>query len=140
MKEIKSIIEAKYGREALSVETNILVEEAADAKSGCIRSIITFCTEAGSRFAYIDHLTNVYNRNALERDLNERQGNGAEYYLIADLNNLKTVNDTLGHSAGDALLQGFAQLLADAVGANGRVYRQGGDEFAVLYDGDAQGR
>ena len=77
-------------------------------------------------------------RNALERDLNERQGNGAEYYLIADLNNLKTVNDTLGHSAGDALLQGFAQLLADAVGANGRVYRQGGDEFAVLYDGDAQ--
>lgn len=138
LKEIKSIIEAKYGREAFSVETNILVEEAADAKSGCIRSIITFCTEAGSRFAYIDHLTNVYNRNALERDLNERQGNGAEYYLIADLNNLKTVNDTLGHSAGDALLQGFAQLLADAVGANGRVYRQGGDEFAVLYDGDAQ--
>lgn len=138
LKEIKGIIEAKYGREAFSVETNILVEESADAKSGCIRSIMTFCTEAGSRFAYIDHLTNVYNRNALERDLNERQENGAEYYLIADLNNLKTVNDTLGHSAGDTLLQGFAQLLADAVGAGGRVYRQGGDEFAVLYDGDAQ--
>ena len=48
------------------------------------------------------------------------------------------MNDTMGHSAGDELLQSFARMLADAVGEEGRVYRQGGDEFAVLYRGDAQ--
>ena len=55
-----------------------------------------------------------------------------------DLNGLKLVNDTIGHSAGDKLLQGFARLLADAAGDDGRAYRQGGDEFAVLYEKDAE--
>ncbi len=138
LQEIRNMIKSKYDGEALSVETDIPAEDSAEGKSGCIRNIISFCTETGRRFAYIDCLTNVYNRNALERDLNERQGDGAAYLLIADLNNLKTVNDTCGHSAGDMMLQGFARLLAAAVGADGRVYRQGGDEFAVLYHGDAQ--
>ena len=102
------------------------------------RSIISFCTEVGSRIAYIDYLTNIYNRNALERDLNKRQEQGNTYYFIADLNGLKRVNDTMGHSAGDKLLQDFACLLAEAVGDDGRAYRQGGDEFAVLYDKEAQ--
>ncbi len=51
---------------------------------------------------------------------------------------MKLVNDTIGHSAGDQLLQGFACLLADAAGADGRAYRQGGDEFAVLYRKESQ--
>lgn len=51
---------------------------------------------------------------------------------------LKIVNDTIGHSAGDKLLQNFARLLTEAVGEDGRAYRQGGDEFAVLYGKDAQ--
>ena len=44
---------------------------------------------------------------------------------------------SIGHSAGDKLLQGFARLLADAAGEDGRAYRQGGDEFAVLYNKNA---
>lgn len=36
--------------------------------------------------------------------------------MIADLNNLKVVNDTIGHSAGDELLQSFAGILDDAAG------------------------
>lgn len=138
VKEIRDAVEEAYGRDTVNVETEVLTGEAAAAKHACIRRIIEFCTEAGSRLAYIDRLTDVFNRNALERDLNGRQGAGGGYYLIADLNNLKTVNDTLGHSAGDMLLRGFARLLADAVGEDGRVYRQGGDEFAVLYDRDGE--
>ena len=101
-----------------------------------MRSIIAFCTETGSRFAYIDYLTHIYNRNAFERDLAAQTESSGGYYIIADLNDLKIVNDTVGHSAGDKLLQSFARLLSDTVGDDGKVYRQGGDEFAVLYHGD----
>lgn len=140
LERVKSNIEDKYDKETVSIETKVLSGDSTAAKYDCMRNIISFCTEVGSRLAYIDYLTNIYNRNALERDLEKRQENenSNTYYFIADLNDLKIVNDSIGHSAGDKLLQGFARLLADAVGENGRAYRQGGDEFAVLCGKDAQ--
>lgn len=135
---IRSSIEEVYDKETVVIETKVLSGESTSDRHSCMRNIISFCTEVGSRLAYIDYLTNIYNRNALERDLSKRQEPGNTYYFIADLNGLKLVNDTIGHSAGDKLLQGFARLLADAVGEDGRAYRQGGDEFAVLYDKDPQ--
>ncbi len=136
LNKVKESIEGKYGEE-INVETTILSEKSSASKHDCMQNITAFCTEIGRRFAYIDYLTHIYNRNALERDLanlKDRKG----YYLIADLNNLKIVNDTIGHSAGDGMLQGFASLLIAAVRDNGRAYRQGGDEFAVLYYEDIQ--
>mgnify|MGYP002510309506 CR=1 FL=1 len=135
---IKEIVEGRYGRESLSVETQVMSGENAASKQSCMRNTIAFCAETGSRLAFIDYLTNIYNRNALERDLSKCQETENLTYFIADLNDLKLVNDTIGHSAGDKLLQGFAGLLVDAVGKDGRAYRQGGDEFAVLYRKDAE--
>lgn len=136
--EVKNSIEEKYDKETLVMESKMLAGADAADQYGCMRNIVSFCTEVGSRLAYIDYLTNIYNRNALERDLIKWEERQDAYYFLADLNGLKLVNDTIGHSAGDKLLQGFARLLADAVGEDGRAYRQGGDEFAVLYDKDAQ--
>lgn len=135
---IRNSIEENYDKDNIIIETKVLSEESVADRYSCMRSIISFCTEVGSRIAYIDYLTNIYNRNALERDLNNQQEHGNTYYFIADLNNLKLVNDTIGHSAGDKMLQGFAHMLVEAVGDDGRAYRQGGDEFAVLYEKDAQ--
>ncbi len=137
--EVRSVMEDRYGKENLILETLLLTEESCGTKHDCMCSVIAFCTKVGSHIAYIDYLTQIYNRNAFERDLENVQDNSGGYYVIADLNNLKLVNDTMGHSAGDELLQSFARMLADVVGEEGRVYRQGGDEFAVLYRGDAQG-
>lgn len=137
LEKTKAVIEEKYEKENLLIETKILSEESIGTRYDCMRSIIAFCTETGSHFAYIDYLTHIYNRNAFERDLARLEENNGGCYIIADLNDLKLVNDTIGHSAGDELLQSFARLLTDAVGDAGRVYRQGGDEFAVLYNGDA---
>ena len=51
-----------------------------------------------------------------------------------DLNNLKTVNDTMGHSAGDQLIINFAKLLRSVIPEKDFVGRYGGDEFiAVIY-------
>ncbi len=137
LERIRESVEKKYGEDAIDIETKILTGDAVSTKYSCMRNILAFCSEVGSRLAYIDYLTNIHNRNALERDLIKQQEKEKIYYFIADLNDLKLTNDTIGHSAGDRLLQGFACLLADAVGEDGRAYRQGGDEFAVLYGKDA---
>lgn len=138
LEKIKNYVQSRYGGKNVTIETKVLSGDAAGAKYNCMRNMIAFCTETSSRLAYIDYLTNIYNRNALERDLNKTRNHENIYYFIADLNDLKKVNDTIGHSAGDKLLQGFAGMLADTVGEDGRAYRQGGDEFAVLYAKDAQ--
>ncbi len=141
LEEVKYAVERNYGKENVTIEIKLLSEEETSTKYNCMQNIIAFCTEIGKHFAYIDYMTHVYNRNALERDLARLDETGGDAkrggsYLIADLNDLKPVNDTIGHSAGDALLQGFAGLLESTASSKGRVYRQGGDEFAVLYDGD----
>lgn len=60
--------------------------------------------------------------------------------IVFDLNNLKTANDTLGHSVGDQLIANFARILRNAVPAPNFVGRYGGDEFmAVIYNATRQG-
>ncbi|MEO9340340.1 EAL domain-containing protein [Mesorhizobium sp. SB112] len=85
------------------------------------------------RRAYVDALTDLPNRASLDIAL-ERLScaePGTWALLVVDLDNLKTINDTFGHAAGDALLQAAASRIAESV-APDRVFRMGGDEFAVI--------
>ena len=52
--------------------------------------------------------------------------------MSMDVNGLKSVNDTLGHAAGDELLQGAAECMEQCFGNYGKVYRMGGDEFVAI--------
>lgn len=86
--------------------------------------------------ALIDHLTGLGNRRAFDNDLaavlvDRRRANGLLLAMV-DVDGLKAVNDTLGHPAGDRVLQAIAAALRSSVRAEDRVYRLGGDEFAAL--------
>lgn len=81
-----------------------------------------------------DILTGLYNRAFFETEL-ERFARGRMFpmsIVMADLNGLKTVNDTQGHEAGDNLLRLAAQIFLRAFRDEDIVARMGGDEFAIL--------
>jgi diguanylate cyclase (GGDEF)-like protein/PAS domain S-box-containing protein len=85
-----------------------------------------------------DPLTGLYNRRRFSEELTREVAFIARYQdipaalLLADLDNFKTINDTLGHRAGDELLRGVAAVLGRRLRASDVLARLGGDEFAVL--------
>jgi diguanylate cyclase (GGDEF)-like protein len=100
--------------------------------------------ESLRRMAFEDPLTQLPNRAAFKRTLQERLDAGRTYaghaVLFVDLDNLKPINDSLGHLAGDAVLSEVARRLRRAVKLDdGLVARLGGDEFVILLSGPTIG-
>jgi len=84
-----------------------------------------------------DALTGLLNRRAMMQELQRWSSLHARYdmpvsLLIGDLSGFKRVNDEHGHAAGDRALLVVARVLTEAVRADDRVGRWGGDEFVVL--------
>lgn len=91
------------------------------------------------QLAYYDPLTALPNRRLMQDRLQQalvasaRSGKyGAVLFL--DIDNFKSLNDSLGHDMGDILLQQVAQRLIDSVREGDTVSRQGGDEFVILLE------
>ena len=90
-----------------------------------------------NRLAYVDILTGLPNRfmfNAILEDalIDAKLHNTKLAVLFIDLDSFKSVNDTMGHEGGDALLSEVAKTLVDVLGPNDFAARFGGDEFIVL--------
>jgi diguanylate cyclase (GGDEF)-like protein len=89
-----------------------------------------------THMAHHDGLTALPNRvlfrQEMERELARARGGETVAVLCIDLDHFKRVNDTLGHAAGDALLQGAADRLRACVRETDIVARLGGDEFAIV--------
>ncbi|MEN6392051.1 MAG: diguanylate cyclase [Syntrophomonas sp.] len=88
------------------------------------------------RMASIDDLTGLLNRRnfweRMEAEMNRlRREKGMVGFIISDIDHFKNVNDTYGHSAGDLVLQQFAQCLQDNCRIYDYVGRYGGDEFII---------
>lgn len=88
--------------------------------------------------AYMDGLTGLGNRTAYLEKLEEleQKGEGSIGIVFLDINNLKQVNDHMGHEAGDKLICMAAELIDSTFGKEGESYRIGGDEFCVLIEGE----
>lgn len=96
-----------------------------------------------AREAFRDSLTGLANRanflHKLEQAVARRGADAAPIAVMClDLDNFKSVNDALGHPAGDELLVRVAGRLATALGDAGTAARLGGDEFAVLIEGPVE--
>ena len=79
-----------------------------------------------------DELTRCLNRHAYETDINKLDLKKEWIYISLDLNSLKHINDTYGHAAGDEIICAAAACMTASFGEFGKVYRIGGDEFAVI--------
>ena len=87
------------------------------------------------RLAEHDELTGLHNRRALAAEIGRRLRMGQPGPVAAlyiDLDRLKTINDHLGHAAGDMIIRACAQRLGAKVGRDALIARVGGDEFVVI--------
>ena len=97
--------------------------------------------ESYRSMAYVDGKTGVKNANCFQEDCEELEQQLRHYdadelcvgVMVCDLNNLKTVNDSQGHSMGDVFIYVAAQMLRENLKTAYNIYRTGGDEFVAIY-------
>jgi diguanylate cyclase (GGDEF)-like protein len=94
--------------------------------------------------SYTDPLTGLHNRRYLsrqlpadlsfyERDAPHRTGTGVAVFALLDVDHFKAINDTLGHAAGDRVLEQLGALLTTLVRKGDYVVRWGGEEFLLVF-------
>lgn len=115
------------------------LEQEVDALRKELR-LLRLANEELERLVVRDTLTPLYNRRHFITCLTERLGRLERYGTTAalvfmDVDGMKVINDTFGHSAGDFALNHVAQLLLGAIRSTDIAARVGGDEFALLLDG-----
>jgi len=101
---------------------------------------LEIATAQAYRLAQHDILTGLPNRLLLKQQLGQvlaqaKRGGHHVACLFLDFDHFKRINDTLGHDAGDLLLQAIAQRLSGAVRESDILARLGGDEFVVILPG-----
>jgi len=87
----------------------------------------------------LDALTGIHNRRSFDRDIArvfEQAKNGVDSFslLLADVDHFKAYNDIFGHTAGDKTLRSVSAVIARNIRGEDRVYRYGGEEFAVIFN------
>jgi diguanylate cyclase (GGDEF)-like protein len=89
--------------------------------------------------ARVDPLTEALNRHAFHSLLSKGQSKGEERaagsVAVIDINNLKPINDSLGHMAGDMAIRAVAHAVRSIIRADDMLFRWGGDEFLLLMFG-----
>jgi diguanylate cyclase (GGDEF)-like protein/PAS domain S-box-containing protein len=135
----------KDGRE---FPVGISVSQIDTDQGGLIAAAVRDMTERHASASHIeflahhDALTGLPNRMVMESRFEQAAADAARSgthvaLMFIDLDSFKTINDSLGHPVGDALLKGVALRLAQFARASDFVSRHGGDEFLVMFTGFA---
>lgn len=115
----------EYKKQADNIELSVEMRKIAKQK------------KQADSIVYLDPLTKTSNRNRMIEDskkyIAESTKNNTPIIVgLIDIDFFKECNDTYGHVAGDKVLVKVAEIIKDAVGKKGNVYRYGGDEFLIL--------
>jgi len=91
--------------------------------------------------AYVDPVTGLHNRRAAKEQLQASIARHADSgrgfgVVLLDLDDFSTINDSLGHAAGDEVLRTLARRLSETMKSGNWAFRFGGDEFIVVFDTD----
>jgi diguanylate cyclase (GGDEF)-like protein len=126
----RDLFDTLSGQIALSLENGRLMQALAGEKMETARF---------ERRAFHDPLTQLANRDLFNDRVRQALAKRGEpgrtvAVMYLDLDDFKTVNDSLGHAAGDALLVQVAERLRNSVRPDDTVARLGGDEFAILME------
>lgn len=119
----------------LTIEMLYLVEakSAAMEASRKLNLRLQGAMIAAEEQAFTDTLTGLKNRRAMDHVLDRHAAWGTQFGVMQiDLDWFKAVNDTLGHAAGDYVLQTVARVMVEETRDNDTVARVGGDEFVIL--------
>ncbi|EXG85386.1 diguanylate cyclase (GGDEF) domain-containing protein,uncharacterized domain HDIG-containing protein [Clostridium sp. ASBs410] len=115
----------------------VLASRPKENQLAIILNDITKIKQAEERLHYLsyhDQLTGLYNRRFFEEQL--LRLNSRSYYpliiTMADINGLKLMNDSFGHTAGDIYIQKVAEVLREGFREKDIISRLGGDEFIIL--------
>ena len=130
-----SLTNGDFAATDLTVEMLYLVEAKSAAMDAHrkLNQRLQGAKIAAEEQAYTDTLTGLKNRRAIDHILNRHVEWDVPFALMqVDLDWFKAVNDTLGHAAGDHVLQTVARVLVEATRDNDTVARVGGDEFIVM--------
>ncbi|MBQ4827175.1 GGDEF domain-containing protein [Leisingera sp. HS039] len=129
---------ADFSPTDLTIEMLYLVEakSAAMEASRQLNTRLQGAKIAAEEQAFTDTLTGLKNRRAMDHVLGRLINGGREFALMhLDLDYFKQVNDTMGHAAGDAVLQQAARIMVECTRQSDTVARVGGDEFVMILEG-----
>jgi diguanylate cyclase (GGDEF)-like protein len=133
----RDLLESKLGRKTgfRVAMVDYFVNESRDIRNPKVIEIHVYAETA--RQAAIDELTGVFNRRffeaALEREFKQAVRHKREFsLLILDIDNFKRINDTHGHTTGDAVISALGKLLKKMIRSEDTACRIGGEEFAVI--------
>ena len=116
----------------------ILTVTAVAATTSDVVELLELGIQAGKigKIAYTDANTGLGNSSAFKNKFEELDRTKGNYSYIGiiqfDVNNLKIINDSLGHEAGDLLIKTAAEIIESSFGTIGSCYRVGGDEFVSI--------
>ncbi|MDF1717019.1 MAG: diguanylate cyclase [Antarcticimicrobium sp.] len=132
-----ALTSADFAATSLAIELLYLVEakSAVMGEYGQLSRRLQTARISAEEQAFTDTLTGLKNRRAMDHVLTRKAASGMPYSVMhIDLDFFKQVNDSLGHAAGDHVLQQVARILVEETRQEDTVARVGGDEFVIVFD------